>query len=71
MTQQNRFINAQHPREKFLGKEHPNTADSMNHLAYLLYSKGDYDSTEPLYKRATSTRKSLGQGASRYGSINE
>jgi len=39
-------------KEKVLGKEHPDTASSLNNLALLLKSKGDYDSAEPLYKRA-------------------
>jgi nephrocystin-3 len=50
--------------EKVLGKEHPDTASSLNNLAGVYQAKGDYDSAEPLLKRATSTRKSLGQGAS-------
>jgi tetratricopeptide (TPR) repeat protein len=35
-----------------LGKAHPDTATSLNNLAYLYQAKGDYDSAEPLYKRA-------------------
>jgi len=39
-------------RERVLGKEHPDTLLSMNNLAKLLESKGDYDCSEPLYLRA-------------------
>jgi len=37
-----------------LGKQHPDTATSLNNLAALLKAKGDYDDAEPLYKRALS-----------------
>jgi tetratricopeptide (TPR) repeat protein len=38
--------------EKALGAEHPDTATSLNNLALLLKSQGDYDGARPLYERA-------------------
>ncbi|TFH39353.1 MAG: tetratricopeptide repeat protein [ANME-2 cluster archaeon] len=38
--------------ERVLGKEHPDTLGSVNNLAGLLYSKGDYEGAEPLFRRA-------------------
>ena len=38
--------------EKSLGPDHPDTAGSLNNLAGLLESKGDYAGAEPLYRRA-------------------
>jgi hypothetical protein len=35
-----------------LGAEHPDTANSLNNLAGLLYSQGGYDGARPLYERA-------------------
>jgi len=46
-------------REKVLGKEHPDTAQSMNNFAGLLEAKGDYDHAEPLYQRALSIREKV------------
>ena len=48
-------------REKVLGPEHPDTANSLNNLAGLNYSQGLYAKAEPLYQRALSIReKALG-----------
>ena len=38
-----------------LGPEHPDTLTSVNNLAGLLSSKGDYAGAEPLYRRAMDT----------------
>ncbi len=35
-----------------LGPAHPSTLRSVNNLAALLDSKGDFDGAEPLYRRA-------------------
>ena len=40
-----------------LGPEHPDTLLSVNNLAGLLYSKGDYAGAEPLYRRALESRE--------------
>ena len=48
-------------REKALGPEHPDVAQSLNNLANLYYYKGDYAKAEPLHKRALDIReKALG-----------
>ncbi|MGB6301921.1 MAG: tetratricopeptide repeat protein, partial [Rivularia sp. (in: cyanobacteria)] len=36
-------------REKVLGEEHPDVAQSLNNLALLYYSQGNYSKAEPLY----------------------
>ena len=38
--------------ERVLGPEHPDTLTSVNNLAFLLKSKGDYAGAEPLFRRA-------------------
>ena len=38
--------------ERVLGAEHPDTLASVNNLAALLMSKGDYAGAQPLYERA-------------------
>jgi len=38
--------------ERALGPEHPQTLTSVNNLAYLLKTTGDYAAAEPLYRRA-------------------
>jgi tetratricopeptide (TPR) repeat protein len=35
-----------------LGAEHPDTATTLNNLALLFKSQGDYDGARPLYERA-------------------
>jgi tetratricopeptide (TPR) repeat protein len=48
-------------REKALGPEHPNTAQSLNNLAALLRDQGDFAGARPLYERALAIReKALG-----------
>lgn len=39
-------------RERLLGPEHPSTASSLNNLAALCESQGNYAAAEPLYLRA-------------------
>src|SRR5712691_9667985 len=39
-------------REKVLGPEHPDTAQSLNILALLYQTTGAYAKAEPLYRRA-------------------
>ena len=39
-------------REKALGPEHPDTANSLNNLALLYQAMGAYDQALPLYQRA-------------------
>ena len=47
--------------EKVLGAEHPDTATSLNNLAYQLQSQGDYAGAKPLYERSLAIReKALG-----------
>jgi CHAT domain-containing protein len=48
-------------REKALGMEHPDTANSLNSLANIYYIKGDFVRAEPLYHSALAIReKALG-----------
>jgi len=48
-------------KEKRLGVEHPDTADSLNSLGKLYYKKGLYSKAEPLYQRTIAIRgKALG-----------
>jgi CHAT domain-containing protein/lipopolysaccharide biosynthesis regulator YciM len=48
-------------RQKELGLEHPNVADSLNGLAILFSMKGDYAKAIPLHRRALEIReKALG-----------
>src|SRR3972149_4631639 len=48
--------------EKTFGKDHPNTATSLNNLAKLYYAQGKYDEAEPRYKQALLIReKALGK----------
>ncbi|KAL6063505.1 DUF4062 domain-containing protein [Balamuthia mandrillaris] len=44
-------------REKILGKEHPDLAQSINSLAILYRHQGKYKDAEPLYQRALEIRK--------------
>ena len=47
--------------EKVLGPEHPDTAKSLNKLAFLLSAQGDFAGARPLYERALAIReKTLG-----------
>ena len=48
-------------REKALGPEHPDVANSLNNLAGLYYNQGQYAKAEPLIERALAIReKALG-----------
>ena len=48
-------------REKALGPDHPDVAQSLNNLAELYQAQGRYAEAEPLYKRALAIReKALG-----------
>ena len=54
-------------REKVLGPEHPDTAESLDNLARLLQDHGDLAAARPLHERALTIReKVLGPRASRY-----
>ncbi len=44
-------------REKQLGADHPDTATSLNNLAFLYQSQGKYAEAEPLYVRALQIRE--------------
>jgi tetratricopeptide (TPR) repeat protein len=46
-------------REKALGAEHPSTATSLNNLALLLASQGDYEGARPLDERALAIREKV------------
>ena len=47
--------------EKALGPVHPNVATSLNNLAALYQTQGNYAQAEPLYKRALAIwEKALG-----------
>jgi tetratricopeptide (TPR) repeat protein len=39
-------------RQKLLGDDHPDVAQSLNNLALLYYSQGKYKEAEPLYQQA-------------------
>jgi hypothetical protein len=44
-----------------LGPDHPDVAESLNHLAEVLQAEGDPAAAEPLYRRAlTIDEKALG-----------
>ena len=40
-----------------LGRDHPDTANSLNNLAGLLQDKGEYEGAEPLFRRALDIRE--------------
>ncbi|MFM7528002.1 MAG: CHAT domain-containing protein [Nodosilinea sp.] len=44
-------------REQALGPDHPDTATSLNNLAFLYKSQGRYSQAEPLYQRALAIRE--------------
>src|SRR5919199_1249655 len=49
-------------REKLLGQEHPDFAESLNNLGELYRLQGNYTQAEPLFQRALAIReKVLGQ----------
>jgi tetratricopeptide (TPR) repeat protein len=41
-------------RQKVFGREHPDTAESLDNLAGLYWAIGDYAKAEPLYKETNS-----------------
>jgi tetratricopeptide (TPR) repeat protein len=48
-------------REKALGRDHPDVAQSLNNLASLYSNQGKFKEAEPLYKRALAiVDKTLG-----------
>ena len=51
---------ALHIREKRQGPDHPDTAQSLNGLANVLYDQGDLDSARPLYERTLTIWEALG-----------
>jgi tetratricopeptide (TPR) repeat protein len=42
-----------------LGAEHPDTATSLNNLAALLDSQGNYEGARPLYERALAIKEKV------------
>ena len=46
-------------REKVLGAEHPDTAESLNNLAHLLQDQGDLAGARPLFERALAIREKV------------
>ena len=46
-----------HISETQLGADHPDTATSLNNLAFLYYSQGRYGKAEPLYVRALQIKE--------------
>jgi CHAT domain-containing protein len=46
-------------REKVLGKEHPDVAQSLNNLARLYKDQGSYQKAEPLYLRSLAIREKV------------
>ncbi len=48
---------AQVVREKTFGKEHPDTAETLNNLGWLLSDQGRYRDAEPMIKSALEIRK--------------
>ena len=53
------FKEALEIRQKVLGREHPDTAASLNNLAKLYWAMGDYAKAEPLYKEALEIRQKV------------
>ena len=45
--------------QKVLGREHPDTATSLNNLAGLYMAMGDYAKAEPLFKEALEIRQKV------------
>ncbi len=44
-------------RKRVIGDEHPDTLQSLNNLALLFDSKGEYDRAVPLYEECLAKRK--------------
>jgi tetratricopeptide (TPR) repeat protein len=61
------FRRASEIDRKALGENHPAYATSLNNLAYLYQSQGDYARAESLYRQATETyKKALGENHPAY-----
>jgi hypothetical protein len=58
----------QRPR-KVLGPDHPDVAISLNNLASLYESQGQYAEAEPLQRRSRDFRKGTGRGMPKGGDI--
>jgi tetratricopeptide (TPR) repeat protein len=43
--------------EEIFGPDHPNTATSLNNLAYIYYIQGRYEESEPIHVRALAIRE--------------
>jgi len=57
MQRPNHFSNARlRFVEKARGPEHPDVGESLNNLAALYYTQGQYAEAEPLYQRALAIR---------------
>ena len=54
-----KFLEVQRIRAKVLGKEHIETANSMNSLAFLLHAECKYDEAKPYYQGALVIYKNL------------
>ena len=50
-------------RRHLLGNEHPDVFMTLNSLAVLLKTKGDYDAAEPLYREAVALSRRSGEGS--------
>ena len=46
-------------REQALGKDHPDTAQSLNNLAGLYYEQGKYEQAEPLLQRGLAIMEKM------------
>ncbi len=46
-------------RRRLLADDHPETADSYHHLAYVLNGQGKYAAAQPLYEKALQIRRQL------------
>jgi CHAT domain-containing protein/Tfp pilus assembly protein PilF len=46
-------------RKEVLGERHPDTASSLNNLAFLLQAQGDYAAARPLYEQALAINKEV------------
>ena len=53
------YVVALELRKKSLGEEHPDVAGSLNNLALLYKSQGEYEKAEPLYVEALEMYKKL------------
>ena len=49
-------------RERALGPDDPETADSLLHLAFYHHNRAEFDEAEPLYRRALAIREANAEG---------